>query len=109
MIILIFTVLAIYWAAFYKTPVRNLHGWVVVRRFALSALGRSSLTLYRTSMGVSLARRSPKLWLLTRVPGGSHGKPFPPQHSQVGQKSLRTPSGTKMHGLQYRVSCRFLF
>jgi hypothetical protein len=30
MIILIFTILAIYWAALYRTPVRNLHGWVVV-------------------------------------------------------------------------------
>ena len=30
MVIMLFTIFPIYWGALYKTPVRNLKGWVVV-------------------------------------------------------------------------------
>ena len=30
-ILMIFTILPIYWGALWKIPTRNLHGWVVVR------------------------------------------------------------------------------
>ena len=48
-VLTIFAVLSIYWGSLWSTPVRNIHGWVVVCKLFFSLL--SSLMYLRILMG----------------------------------------------------------